>query len=125
MADYLSTGMAKLEEIRKGYMASNVTYKRGSNTVTVAATKGRSVRDEETESGVMLRHEIIDFLIATADLILSGSQVEPEVGDQILETVGSVVLTYKVVPLETEGHFRYSDPQRNTLRIHTKLWEET
>ena len=43
-----------------------------------------------------------------------------ERGDRIEETESGKKFTYEVMPLGTEPHWRYSDPHRKTLRIHTK-----
>jgi hypothetical protein len=38
----------------------------------------------------------------------------------VLETVGAAVLVYEVNAPGGEPPFRFSDPDRRTLRIHTK-----
>jgi hypothetical protein len=65
--------------------------------------------------------QVRDYLIDTADLVLAGEQALPAKGDRIEEIDASKKHTYEVLPLGGEQHWRYSDPYRRTLRIHTKL----
>jgi hypothetical protein len=44
----------------------------------------------------------------------------PVAGDRIRETVGERVFVYEVLAPGNEPHYRYSDPFRKLLRIHTK-----
>lgn len=68
----------------------------------------------------MLRVESRDYLITTADLMLDGSATLPQRGDCIRETQGSLVFVYEVMAPGNEPPWRYSDPYRRALRIHTK-----
>ena len=56
----------------------------------------------------------------TTDLLLAGVPVLPERGDRIRETQGATTYVYEVMAPGKEPHYRYSDPYRKTLRIHTK-----
>jgi len=59
--------------------------------------------------------------VRAIDLILSGAQTEPQVGDRIKEPSGTTALLYEVMAQGSEPPFRFSDPERLTLRIHTKF----
>jgi hypothetical protein len=59
-------------------------------------------------------------LIQPADLVIAGSQVLPERGDTIRETQNGNVYIYEVMAPGSEPHWRWSDPHRKLLRIHTK-----
>ena len=61
-----------------------------------------------------------DFLILTADLVLAGAATLPQRGDRIKETSGDKVYVYEVLAPGKEPHYRFSDPYRKTLRIHSK-----
>mgnify|MGYP000511424066 CR=1 FL=1 len=61
------------------------------------------------------------YLIAAADLVLSGVQTLPQRGDRVVETAGDQQLTHEVIAPGQEPCWRYSDPYRTTLRIHSKL----
>ena len=120
MADLLEAGSNWLQGQRKKHATREVTYLRGVDSVLVQATVGRTMFEQDDGSGVIIRTQIRDYLIDTADLVLAGQPTLPERGDRIEETEGGKKFTYEVMPLGTEPHWRYSDPYRKTLRIHTK-----
>ncbi len=120
MADLLQTASDWLHDQQKQHASRLVTYERGATTVAVQATIGRTVFEIDDEFGVVHKLESRDFLIHAADLVLGGSTVLPERGDRIRETVGTTTYIYEVMAPGKEPHFRYSDPYRKTLRIHTK-----
>ncbi|HUU82011.1 MAG TPA: hypothetical protein VM243_00785 [Phycisphaerae bacterium] len=119
--DLLKTGSDWLGAQRKAHASSEVRYVRGADPVDVQATVGRTVFEVDTGDGVVERWEARDYLIVAADLILGGEIVTPEVGDQIRETQGDKVYVYEVLAPGAEPCWRYSDPWRATLRVHTKL----
>jgi len=120
VADLLETGSNWLQEQRKTHATREITYRRGVDSVSVQATVGRTVFEQDDGSGVIVRTEVRDYLIDTVDLVLAGQATLPERGDRIEETEGGKKFTYEVMPLGTEPHWRYSDPYRKTLRVHTK-----
>ena len=63
-----------------------------------------------------MRYESRDFLITASDLVLTGTLVLPERGDEIIDDC----FVYEVMAPANEPEWRYSDSFRNTLRIHTK-----
>jgi len=122
MADLLETGSAWLHGQRKQHMVRTVTYRRGSASVEVRATVGQTVFRLVEDYGAQVRVVRRDYLVAAGDLVLNGQQALPEAGDRIEETDGDKVLIYEVMgPGGGEPDWRYSDPYRRTLRIHTKL----
>lgn len=121
MSDLLAKGAAWLSGQLKDHASQSVTYERGVDTVAVQATVGRTVFELENEEGDLERWESRDFLIDTADLVLAGSPTLPDAGDRIRETVGTTTYVYEVMSPGNEPHWRYVDPHRNKLRIHTKL----
>ena len=120
MADLLRQGSDWLEAQRKLHAASTVVYGRGAFSVEVAATIGRTVFELENTYGIVEKTESRDFLVLTADLVLDGQAVLPQRGDRIRETCGQQVLVYEVMAPGQEPAWRFSDPYRKTLRIHTK-----
>lgn len=123
MADLLNQGSAWLEGQRKKHATRDVTYRRGMESVVVKATIGRTVFEQDDGAGVIVRTQVRDYLIDTADLVLAGQQTLPEKGDRIEEPDAGQKFVHEVLPLGGEQHWRYSDPYRRTLRIHTKLIE--
>ena len=69
----------------------------------------------------MHRTESRDFLVLAADLVLAGKAELPRAGDRIRETDGGQIFLYEVMAPGGEPPWRYSDPYRRALRIHTKF----
>lgn len=121
MPDLLAKGSAWLEEQRTRHVSQIVTYRRGAETAQLAATIGRTKFEVDDGYGAIERYESRDFLVLAEDLIVGGSAVLPDRGDRIEETVSTTTYVYEVCAPGKEPPWRYSDPYRQTLRIHTKL----
>lgn len=121
MADLLQQGSEFLEDQRHKHMTRPVMYLRGSDSAQVQATVGRTVFEQADQFGVVHRTETRDYLVRTQDLVLGGAQTEPKVGDRVREPSGTAALLYEVMSIGSEPPFRFSDPDRRTLRIHTKF----
>jgi hypothetical protein len=119
MTDLLQQGAAWLEDMRHKHASRPVTYRRGVASVALSATVGRSVFQVATTDGLVEMVERRDYLIRTTDLVLDGTPTTPAVGDRITEIVGGRVEVYAVMGAGSEKHFRPSDPDALTLRIHT------
>ena len=120
MADMLEQGASWLDDQRHQHMTRSVSYARGASTVEVQATIGRTVFEQADEFGIVTKTESRDYLIRTADLVLDGLATLPKRGDLIRETDGTTTFVYEVLSPGDEPVFRYSDPYRKALRIHTK-----
>ncbi len=120
MPDLLKAASAWLEQQRTQHLTELVTYRRAAETVSVSATIGKTMFEIDDGHGVVQRTESRDFLILADDLVLSSSVVLPERGDIIEESAGAISLQYEVTAPANEPCWRYSDPYRQTLRIHTK-----
>lgn len=126
MPDLLQRGSDWLEGQRTKHATRLVVYQRGAvgvgPSVEVSATVGKTVFDVDNGTGALIRVEARDYLLLAADLIFAGQRELPKQGDTIRETVGDELLTYEVMSPApgAEPHFRFSDPYRKTLRIHTK-----
>ncbi len=120
MADLLEQGSAFLDDQRHRHMARTVVYRRGTGEVELSATIGRTVFEQADDRGLISRIESRDFLVRTADLVLSGAPVLPKAGDLVREPQDGKIFVYEVMAPGGEPPFRYSNPYRRTLRIHTK-----
>lgn len=120
MTNLLKRASDWLQSQQKQFAAETVVYRRGSASVTLAATIGRTERDVEDLSGMVVRSESRDYLIHAADLVLDGAATLPERGDEIVETTEAGELVYVVLPVDGREVWRYSDPFRTRLRIHTQ-----
>ena len=120
MADLLEQGMTFLDEKRHQHMTRTVVYERGASSVEVQATLGETTFEQADDFGIVQKVESRDFLIRTGDLVLDGQPALPKSGDRIRDTQGTQVFVYEVSAPGNEPPFRYSDPYRKALRIHTK-----
>lgn len=116
MIDLLEQSSAWLEDQRHTFRTRDVTYRRGGESMVLRATIGRTQFTREDPHGVVLETEMRDYLFRSEDLVLASAATVPERGDRI-EDQG---FTYEVLPLGSEPPWRYSDPYRNTIRVHTK-----
>jgi len=119
MADLLQQGAAWLEDMRHKHASRPVVYQRAGASVALNATVGRSVFQVVTADGVVETVERRDYLVRAVDLVLGGALTTPAVGDRIRETIGAKVEVYEVMGAGQEKHFRKSDPDGLTLRVHT------
>lgn len=121
MADMIHSASRWLATVRAEHASREVSYQRGEHTIdALTATVGHTVFRTQTAYGFE-RTEARDYLIATADLVLDGQVSLPERGDQIRETDGEQTFIYEVMAPAREPCWKYSDRNRETLRIHTKL----
>ncbi len=120
MTNLLETGSSWLADQMKAHAAADIVYERGAEQVPVKATIGKTEFELDDGSGVVVRIQSRDYLIQTADLQLSGSPALPVAGDRIREMQGGTTFVYEVMAPGNEPHYRYSDPFRKLLRIHTK-----
>ncbi len=122
MGDLLRQGSQWLEQQRTAHCSSPVTYRRDQDSHEVVATFGRTEYEVEDGYGLRVGAQVIDFLISAEAFPFE----EPEVGDQVVapSTGSGQVTVYEVMNLAGQGHWRWSDPYRTTMRIHTKQIDE-
>jgi len=111
----LERGSDWLERMRTKHMSSPVEYRRPPALpgVTVNATFGRTDIKIADEGGVTINGHVWDFLILAEELSVG----EPEPGDVIVANDRQ----YEVMALGNDiKGWRWSDPYRQTYRIHTK-----
>ena len=122
MSDLIDAASAQLDTWIVDELSRTVTYKRGSDTVEISAAPGRTEFPIDSETAVLESYESRDWITKAADLVLDGSTVLPERGDQVRDTQGATVYVYEVMAPAGQNHYRYADdPYRRMLRIHTKL----
>ncbi len=120
MTNLLDQGAAWLADQLKTYASTEVVYQRGANQVAVQATIGKTEFEVDDGAGIIQRVQSRDYLIQAADLQLAGLVTLPRAGDRIRESVGEKTFVYEVLAPGNEPPYRYSDPFRKLLRIHTK-----
>ena len=120
MTDVLQQGSAWLDEQRIAHMSRTVTYVRDALSAEVSAAIGRTVFEVVDAHGIIERVESRDFLIPAEQLVLANAETLPQRGDRIRESAGGAVYVYEIMAPGAEPPWRYSDPYRKTLRVHTK-----
>ena len=110
MGNLLDVGSAWLEQMRVAHCSSQVVYRRGATDTTVNATYGATKYEEVDAGGVSVESRVWDFLIAADEIN------EPRAGDQIIADGQK----YELLPVGSDGVWRWSDPFRRTYRIHTR-----
>lgn len=121
MSDLLQKGSDWLADKFKTFASRSITYIRGVDEVTLLATVGRTLlRLDDGMGRTWTEWTDRDFLIQAADLIPAGQPTLPERGDRIREVQGTTTYLYEVMAPGNEPAWRWSDPYRKVLRIHTK-----
>lgn len=96
---------------------SSITYSRpGVGSVTIDAIPGESSHEIERDNTIIDEVRSRDFLVVASDLVIDGSTITPERHDTITE--GGE--TYTVLAVGGEAHWRWTDPTKAMIRIHTK-----
>lgn len=119
MTDVLVQGRRWLERQRLRFLAHPVRYRRGGTVVEVSATIGRTIFRVESVNVVLERIEGRDYLIAAHELMAAGIALPPQRGDRIEEDADGRRWIYEVLAPGGEPPWRWSDPERHCLRIHT------
>jgi hypothetical protein len=120
VGDLLDLGAAFLDAKRHQHLSRPVLYRRGTDEKEVHATVGKTEFEQADDAGLIHRVESRDFLVRTTDLDLGAGPILPRAGDQVRETTGTNVFVYEVNAPGGQPPWRYSDPYRRVLRIHTK-----
>ena len=115
MGDLLRQASQWLEQQRWAHCSSRVAYRRGETEAALDATFGRTQYEVQDDYGLVVAAHVTDFLVAAAEFAPVFG--EPRPGDRIV--ADGVV--HEVMSLGNQGHWRWSDPYRITLRIHAKL----
>jgi len=115
MTNLLKRGIEFLAAKLKSHASETVIYKRSADSTSICASFGKTNYQIENESGFQIGGEITDFLFAASDLIIDGTLTVPKAGDQI-QTDSAI---YEALFLQ-DGCWRYSDPYRKMIRLHTK-----
>jgi len=114
VGDLLRQGSQWLEQQRTAHCSSPVEYRRPPDAYTVNATYGKTDVEVADESGLTITAGVWDFLILADAFLQEG--FEPEPGD----VIAASGRRYEVMNLGGQDCWRWSDPYRQTYRIHTK-----
>lgn len=117
----MSTAVIGGYQSARGLAGVSITYKRvvsAETTYQVALTAipGETVHSVERDGQVMDEMKSRDFLILASELVLNGSQTTPARHDVIVEDGKE----FHVLAIGPEPQWRYTDPTKAIIRVHTK-----
>ncbi len=101
-----------------------VTYKRGSDLAVeiASAIQGRTRWTQRDKSGGQTIVESVDWIFAWSDLELTPAKFDTV---EFVPVFGQLVV-FQVLPFGSEGNvWRWSGPDRSTVRVFTKLLSDT
>jgi hypothetical protein len=119
----LHRGQSWLAEKLTKHASRRVVYRRDELGVELSATIAKSEYEQDNGEGVVTRAQVRDYLIDTNALLLSIIGSLPRSGDRIVEVDSETTFIFELMSIGSEPPWRYSDPFRVKLRIHTKLVE--
>lgn len=119
----LHRGQAWLAEKLAQHASQPILYQRDDVSVELTATIGVSRYEQDDGEGVITRAQVRDYLVDTQALVQSAIGTLPRRGDRIIEQDGNITFVFEVMSLGSDPPWRYSDPFRVKLRIHTKQVE--
>ena len=120
MSNLLERGASWLAAKLKASASRTVIYRRGAEFVEVSAVIGKTEYGEGETQDAVITHRMRDYLVLTADLLVGGRAILPEIGDRIEETASGKTHVHEVLATPSGEVYRYADPFRIQLRIHTK-----
>lgn len=123
MPDLIADGLSWLDGQRDLHLGRTVTYRRGSDEVSVTATVGRTEYEEFGTDGSVVRSESRDYIIRVSDLAtLLGAGLYPLEGDEIIEAFDGYELVCEAMTITAGTEtWRYHDRRQNQYRITTKI----
>lgn len=117
MRDILRDGGDWLNSKLGTVAAHSIEYRRaGYDALEISASVGQSNFEEASDYGVLIKTETRDYLVLASLIVYDAAVSEPRRGDVVKD--GGIL--YEVLAVANEPCFRYSDPDRKMLRIHTK-----
>jgi len=121
-SNFLANGVAWLASKLPTVMGTSVYYRRGNRTTALCATMGQTKLMLADDVGATrIEWTDKDFLIPRSALTINSALTLPKVGDLVIHNDGTETHTYEVLKYGgTEPHWRWSDPFRKIIRVHTK-----
>lgn len=123
MRDLLRLGSDWLSDKMRHRASSAIVYRRAASSLNLMATIGSSEFEVQDDTGFSTRVESRDYIFDRADFMIDGVETEPLLGDKIIEILDGDLTGgegYEVASLSGQPHWRWADPFRRRLRVHTK-----
>lgn len=119
--DRIEAGMERLKDRMRARAGKPIVYLSGDREIALCATYGpKLLRLSDGEGNAWVEWTDMSFVVAGEDLTVSGARVEPRRGDRIVLRAGDDYETFEVLPFGGEPLWRWCDPYRKQLRVHTK-----
>lgn len=119
--DLLRDGLAWLTNQMQEHASRPIVYVREGQRIEMRATFGsRMLRVEDGDGGIRLEWADLDFVIRASDLTIGEVLIEPERGDQIIVVEPEGDHYYEVRAFGGDSPWRWADPHRSAIRVHTK-----
>ena len=116
--------MARAAEFIAGKLAAElsrpVAYSRGSDSVAITASVGRSSFDVDDGHG-MLRFETRDYIVRMDALVLGGIATLPRRGDRITEASTAGDVAYEVIAVGTTVYWASGTSTATATATSNKL----
>jgi len=121
-ANMFNAGLAWMGPQMKAHAGSTITYTRtGREAITLTAWPGKTVYTRVDENGFEIKAESRDYIVLAEDLVLDDVAIQPQMEDQITETVNGITYEYEVYNLDgSSAEWEWADERRNSIRIHAK-----
>lgn len=123
----LETAFQEADAALIAFAGKDVIYRRDEYSCTWRAIQGSTTFETAEADGMTVSFNSADFIGKVEELVLdeepTAGPVEPKRGDRIWKRRGKSILVYEVLCLNGQPVYRYSDPERSTIRIHCKLIE--
>ena len=107
----IGSALESLRRIQSDVLSMPIIYRHNGREIHLSAVLGKTVFRSTDEYGTWMRTESRDFIVPAGKL-----DFEPERGDVIVLS-GS---EYEVLAPAGEPVWRWSDPYRTAMRIHSK-----
>lgn len=121
MAFSLSSAMGWLRGTLQDSAGVSVSYVRGAYSVTLTGVLGQTQFRTSMDGASRLDWSEADVLLRADQLILNSAVVTPLRGDRLTISLnGTSVVFEPMTPENGEPCWRYSDPQREMIRLHLK-----
>lgn len=115
----LAKGTAWLAGKLEEHAGTSVAYVRGPLQVTLSATLGDSVFEEDDLEGATGVLEFKEFILNHASLILGGVKTLPARGDIIQISENGVLIDYEVNAPAGGQPYQFEDGHRNIIVVQT------
>lgn len=120
MASEHETIFADTLDVLADHFGDSAGYYRASASVVLTVTPSTRTYTVVDAEGFQTSVQTEDFQFRTADLVIGGVTVAPQVGDRIKRTVGSQVRVYEVLPLGDKPCYERRVSETLTI-VHTKF----